>query len=455
MPTPLITRRINQLNWLESVDRSRGNRPMLRAEFVAELGRDVRLIDVRASEELIGNLGHLPGSYPVPLAEIHTIPELLGLDAPVVLVCDDGERSSAAALYLERVGMKMVAALLGGVRQWRDLGFSISRRTIVFDRRLDQQLATPPGQAITPDCRLTTEQVAWHVGQPGSVRWVKFAALMLHGKTACIDGRDDRGVIGTPGGDAGEFTLALAAVEQLSGVALDEARVAKLLEAWLDTFGRFYMHTDVNALNAMIKAFRADARIVPHLDGVFHPPEWRAFMRRPPVAVREALLEHLVNPQHVGCGHLRLSMQSSADYGLRREAADAFLRAFFLQRWGGTDEAEYVVLGGDHGEGAIMLVTLEEELYPHTKIPLISPAFEGLQMFVLHPQIAAQLRRFRAGFLVSELAELELDVGALGDLICALGKRQLDATVARLAAGLPVYEVRFDRSRAFTVTQVA
>jgi rhodanese-related sulfurtransferase len=454
MPTPQITRRINQLNWLDALDRSRGNRPMLRAEFVAELGRDARLIDVRKPEELTGNLGHLPGSCPVPLDGVHRVPELLGLEVPVVLVCDDGERSSAAALYLERLGMTMVAALLGGVRQWRDLGFSISRDPVVFERSLELQYATPPGQTIESGCRLTAEQVEWHVGQPGSVRWVKFAALMLHGKTACIDGRDDRGVIGTPGGDAGEFALALAAVEKLSGVALDEARIARLLEAWIDTFGRFYMHSDVNASNALIKAFRADERIIPHLEGVFHPPEWRAWMKKPPLAIRDAILEHFTTPSNMGCGHLRLSMLNSAEYELRSEALRAFLRAFFRLRWGGTDEAEYVVLGGEHGEGAVVQVTLDEQLYPHTKIPLISPAFEGLQIFVLHPQIAAHLRRFRAGFLVSELPELELNVDALGEVICALGKQQLEATAKRLAGGLPIYQVRFDRTRAFSVTRV-
>jgi rhodanese-related sulfurtransferase len=454
MPTSPITRRINRLNWLDALDRSRGNRPMLRAEFVAELGREARLIDVRSPEELTGNLGHLPGSCPVPLGGVHRVPELLGLESPVVLVCDDGERSSAAALYLERLGMTMVAALLGGVRQWRDLGFSISRDPVVLERALEPEFARPPGQVIESGCRLTAEQVEWHVGQPGSVRWIKFAALMLHGKTACIDGRDDRGVIGTPGGDAGEFALALAAVEKLSGIALADDQIARLLEAWLDTFGRFYMHSDVNATNALIKAFRSDDRVIPHLDGVFHPPEWRAWMRKPPLAVRDAVLEHLVNPAHVGCGHLRLSMLNPDVYEVRREVLESFLRAFFRQRWGGTDEAEFVMVGGDHGEGAIVQVTLDEQLYPHTKIPLISPAFEGLQMFVLHPQIAAHLRRFRAGFLVSELPELELNVDALADVICELGKRQLEATATRLAGGLPIYEVRFARTRAFSVTRV-
>ena len=455
MPTSSITSRMNALNWFEAIDRSRGRRPMLRAEFVAELGRAVQLIDVRAAEELNGNLGHLPGSCPVALAEIHRVYEILPRDAPVVLICDDGERSSVAALYLEQLGMTMVAALLGGVRQWRDLGFSISRRPVIFERRLEPPaLVEPPGGPILASTHLTAEQIEWHVGQPGSVRWVKSAALMLHGKTACIDGRDDRGVIGTPGGDAGEFALALAAVEKLSGVELKEDRIARLFEAWIDTFGRFYMHSDDHALHHLIEAMRADPRIAPQLEGVDTALDWRAFMRQPPAAIREAMLEHIVEPGNIGCGHLRLSMQHPGDFQVRTEALAAFFRAFFRQRWGGTEEAEYVVLGGDHGEGAVVQVTLEEQLYPHTRIPLISPAFEGLQIFVLHPQVATRLRRFRAGFLAAEFSELNLDIDTLADLLCSLGAEQLTAVASRLAAGLPMFEVRFDRERRFTVTAI-
>jgi hypothetical protein len=274
---------------------------------------------------------------------------------------------------------------------------------------------------------------------------------MMHGKSACIDGRDDHGVIGTPGGDAGEFVLGLAAVEQLTKVTLDDDRVASLLTHWVDTFGRFYLHTDTGATNRFILSMRADDPVVAHLGTTYEPHEWRAFMRRPPAAGRELILPHLMQPAHVGCGHLRLSMQHPESYGVRPELVQAFLRAFFRARWAGASELEYVVLGGDHGEGAVVEVVVEGELWPYTRIPLLSPSFEGMQMFVLHPQVSTYLRRQRAAFLAQELSDLGLDEQELAEVICELGVRQLGETASRLAGGLPIIEVRFDRRGDATV----
>lgn len=455
-PRPSITQRIRALNWKERVDRSVGGRPQLDPEFVAELGRDVRIIDLRDRDQLVGALGHIPGAIPVALTEVATIPATLGLDAPVVLVSSDSERSSRAALYLESLDMTQVAALRGGMRAWKEKGFAISRDEAIFGRRLGvESRSQPPGDPIAPGCKLSVDQIAWHVGQPGSVRWLKFAALMMHGKSACIDGRDDHGVIGTPGGDAGEFVLGLAAVEQLAGVALSDAEIQDLLVHWVDTFGRFYLHTDTSATNRFIMALRADPEVVPHLGSVYEAHEWRAYMRRPPVDARELILAHLLPPEHVGCGHLRLSMQHGDLYGARRGMLEGFLRAFFRMRWAGLTELEYVILGGDHGEGAVVEVTLEGELWPYTRIPLLSPAFEGMQMFVIHPQVSSYLRKQRAAFLASALPQLGLDQTELAARICELGQRQLVETASRLAGGLPIVEVHFDREGEFSVRERA
>ncbi len=450
-PRPSIRQRIRALDWKERVDRSVGGRPQLDPEFVAELGREALIIDLRDPHHLVGVLGHIPGSIPVPLNDVARIAAQLDPDARVILVSSDSERSSRAALYLESLDMNYVAALRGGMRAWKEKGFAISRDPAIFERRLDVEPARdPPGDPITAESRLSVEQVTWHVSQPGSIRWLKFAALMMHGKSACIDGRDDHGVIGTPGGDAGEFVLGLAAVEQVAGVALTDERIAALLIHWVDTFGRFYMHSDSGATNRVILALRADPEVVPHLGTVFEAHEWRAFMRRPPLASQELILRHLTPPDHVGCGHLRLSMQHPDRYGVRAELVEAFLRAFFRTRWAGATELEYVVLGGDHGEGAVVEVVVEGELWPYTRIPLLSPAFEGMQMFVIHPQVSTYLRRQRAAFLAAELSELDLDEPALAETMCRLGQQQLGETASRLAGGLPVIEVRFDRRGEFT-----
>src|SRR5262245_60517453 len=96
-----IQQRIRALDWKERVDRSVGGRPQLDPEFVAELGREARIVDLRDRDQLIGVLGHIPGSIPLALEDVHQIARLLDRDTRVVLVSSDSERSSRAALYLE------------------------------------------------------------------------------------------------------------------------------------------------------------------------------------------------------------------------------------------------------------------------------------------------------------------------------------------------------------------
>jgi hypothetical protein len=49
-------------------------------------------------------------------------------------------------------------------------------------------------------------------------------------------------------------------------------------------------------------------------------------------------------------------------YGVRSGLVPQVLRAFWTTRWKGAPEPEYVVLGGSHGEGAVVNVTLDEKL---------------------------------------------------------------------------------------------
>lgn len=75
----------------------------------------------------------------------------------------------------------------------------------------------------------------------------KAAKLLLHGTQACVDGRDAHAIIGTPGGDAGELVLALAAAEQLGRRAFSAEAVERVFADYLDASGHFYLHTDFHA----------------------------------------------------------------------------------------------------------------------------------------------------------------------------------------------------------------
>jgi rhodanese-related sulfurtransferase len=443
--------RLLRLSWQQAARRDPSGSTTLPATFVAEQGQLVRILDVRDEDELTGPLGHIPQVTHVPLARLGTVPEVLARDTFVVVVSGRGERAAVAARYLESLGMGRVAALEGGMTAWKALGFTTVRTTTTYRRTL---VVLAPGMGrdgrplpvVATKGALTVEQVQEHIGDGTSVRWMKLAAFLLHGKRSCVDGRDDHGVIGTPGGDAGELLLGLAAAERVRGRPFTRADVVRLLEQHIDTFGRFYMHSDTHAMNRLIvDGFRKDDRIVPFLGSVFEPAEWRAWMAKPPPAVRGHLLEHLCRPENIGCGHLRFAMSDESAYGVRGELARMFLAAVHELRWAGTPEIDLVVLGGDHVEGAVASVVVDGDLHSYTRVPLVSPMVAGTQMFVNHPQVTTFLRREQAAQLTEVGAVSPGDEAALGEAITTLGAQQAGATLHRLARDLPVFELRFDR----------
>jgi rhodanese-related sulfurtransferase len=447
--------RLFRLNWVDALYRSPRGVPLLSVPFVAGLGRAVHFIDVRTPEELIGPLGHIPGSTWVPLERAATIADRLSPFTPVVLVSRGGERASDVALELERRGMRLVAAIDGGMAAWKAMGNSMSRRATILERK-DVMRAEEPWPSGTERTLLDEEKLHAHIGDPLSVRFVKMAALLLHSRQSCVDGRDDAGVIGTPGGDAGELLLALAAAEKLSGHTFTDADVKTLLHKRIDVFGRFYLHSDLSTLNTLIGSLRKDSRLDDTLKGVFDALEWRRFWKNPPQESREVLLEHLLKPDHIGCGHLKLSAKESEAYGARPALVLAFFRAFFELRWEGVDDAEFVPLAGGHQEGAVVNVRIAGHLRPYSLVPLVSPYCGGTQMFVNHPQVADFFRQELVGFLVEqECAPLRgLDEGALLDEVRALGTRQMAATLSRLAKGLPIFDVTFAGEQGVVVARV-
>jgi len=452
------TERLFRVNWVDALYRSPKGVPLHDVPFVAGLGRAVHFIDVRTEGELTGPLGHIPGSSWVPLENAESIADRLSPFTPIVLLSRGGERAGDLALELEKLGMRLVSSLDGGVHAWKAMGYFTSRDPGILAKK-DVLRREEPWPVVDVRVHLDEETLGEALGDPLSTRFVKMAALLLHSRQSCVDGRDDAGVIGTPGGDAGELLLALAAIEKLSGQTISDDDVKTILHRRIDVFGRFYLHSDVGTLNTLIATMRKDARLDETIANVRETFEWRRFWRSPPHDVRHILMEHLLVPDHVGCGHIKLSMKESGDYGARAELGRALLRAFFELRWEGVDDAEYVPLGGGHQEGAVVNVRVAGELRPHTFVPLVSPWCGGSQMFVNHPQVADFFRQELVAFLTSNDLRAAckslpvVDEAALLATVRALGTQQLMATLSRLAKGLPIFDVTFTGPGEVTVAR--
>jgi rhodanese-related sulfurtransferase len=457
-PTATIIERIRRAYFTGHRWRSDGGAPLVSAEFVAELGRRGRIIDVRTEAELRGPLGYIPGVTWVPAERIAEVAARLPSTAFVVLVSRGGGRARKLAQYLEVLGMHFVAALDGGMRDWRNKGFVTRRDEGVFARAVDTLEPHEHADDGPAPATLTRDDVVAHVGDPGAVRWVKLAAMVVSGKLACVDGRDDRGIIGTPGGNAGEFLLALGALEIATGTQVDADHVPELLAAYIDASGRFYMHSDSHALQALIARLQADPSVV-HLLPPDVPEDWRRFTAAPPAAVRPVLLELLTTPMYIGCGHLRRTLLHPDRYGVRPELTRAFLRAIWELYWAGSTDIAIPVLSGDHSEGAVVNVLLDDvELSAFSRAPMVSPSTPHGQLFLNTPQVATFLREAAVSFMLRHPEWVPLRAGQTAryrDAIASLAAQQAAETLGALAQGLPVYEVRFHDEERFTVTEVA
>ena len=159
----------------------------------------------------------------------------------------------------------------------------------------------------------------------------------------------------------------------------------------------------------------------------------------------------------MGCGHLKLAMTNPDDYDVRPAIIEEFFRAFYTQLWEGAPDLEWVVLGGEHKEGAVVNVTLEGDLWPFSLIPMVAPSIGGVQMFVNHPEVVTYFRTQTSQFFSSTATNLlpvgKGDASKLAEIVPELGGSQALATLKALAAGLPLFAVRFGAEGAAEVSE--
>src|SRR6266480_2479617 len=90
-------------------------------------GEKFVLVDVREESEWAKD--HLPGAVHLGKGVIERDVEqrVPDLNAPVVLYCGGGYRSALAADNLQQMGYRNVFSVDGGIREWRERGFPLSK----------------------------------------------------------------------------------------------------------------------------------------------------------------------------------------------------------------------------------------------------------------------------------------------------------------------------------------
>jgi hypothetical protein len=80
--------------------------------------------------------------------------------------------------------MPFVGSMVGGIVAWRYLGYATTRDAAILARR---DVVRPHVELPAHHGLLSLADVEAHVGDPASVRWMKLAAILLHGRQSCVD----------------------------------------------------------------------------------------------------------------------------------------------------------------------------------------------------------------------------------------------------------------------------
>ncbi len=288
---------------------------------------------------------------------------------------------------------------------------------------------------------MTEAELAAHFARmQAQVSHASLPQLLAEQALHCVDGRNPTCVVSGPGGNAGVFLLMLAALEATMKRPLSASGVDRLFRDYLDRFGHFYMHTDQLSLEALEHTLQTQpglsALCCPYdavEDLIFHPS----------LAQRETLLRLLIQPEHVGCGHLQSMLRHPHEYGVRPVLTRSFFAAFFNALWRGDDRVVYEALESDHRERAVVNV-IAKRMDGDMTLPRHCPLFEETQVFLNFPQATDFLLRSHEAFLREKGVLPDTEAETFASMQKQLAERHLLTTLHHLAPGLPVYNVIID-----------
>src|SRR3989339_525375 len=162
----------------------------------------------------------------------------------------------------------------------------------------------------------TSQEVLEHLQNPDNVKWERAGDLLGKLYGSCVDGREDGHIVGNPGGDIAILAEAVIANARIVGKELTLIELSRAFGWYLEVVGSVYMHTDHHALLHLGKSLQGDPRIgrkFANVDDVLK------FVQNPEPKQQLRLLDHLLEPNNIGCGHLKLMLQDPAAYGMSRK----------------------------------------------------------------------------------------------------------------------------------------
>jgi hypothetical protein len=260
----------------------------------------------------------------------------------------------------------------------------------------------------------------------------------------CLDDRLTGPSLSTPGGELGEFIIAVSTYLEETGSQPTQDMVDSFMLKYLQSLPpeRPLVHC-------------TDERAIRHLEAEL--PMENLDLQRPPLQfIRAAgLLDKLTEAENHGDSHIRLMLKSPDWFQLDERLVPMVLRSFYTSLWQQNEEEnsplhqsprlQLVVLRGEPSPQAFLEVSSGELCYQGGYAPLLVPRDGRHSLFISHFDAVSMRREELAGFF-SNLAQAtpqKLDREKFHQRLDRHGWLALETTGSRIAAGLPFFSISY------------
>lgn len=243
----------------------------------------------------------------------------------------------------------------------------------------------------------------------------------------CKDSRGDEANFGAPGGDFGEFLLALDCYSSISKIDFD---IEMIFERWLDERCSkerpFYLHTDRPALTRLFQSIGKEEE-VNDLNDLKSKELQEKFIK-----------EFGKSSNFQGCGHLRLILEDQKSYEIDTKLFESLSAAFFKKYFYGDERLQFKIYETVQNGRALAVIYGSADLKEESI--LATQTVGDDQVFILNQHAVSN---YRKQFLVPFFCSLNRSISAetMYEKMEEKGWRNAMLSANKLAGGKPIYRV--------------
>jgi len=254
---------------------------------------------------------------------------------------------------------------------------------------------------------------------------------------SCLDGRSNTPIIGTPGGDAGEFILALMVYEDLlgGGRKLSQDIVDLFFTKYLQIMKqpKFIMCTDDSSISHIEKDLATEGI------NILNPRQ----------NIMQDILNTAIKAENIGDLHLKMMLKYPYQFSIRKEIFEMFIVSFYNVLWNKNSDIskklELRILSGNHDENAFIEVRSEEACQRAKLAPLFSSKYhKNNNMVFINHLDASEIRRYQlAKYFADKVNHHQdsVDEKVMYGRLKHHGLIALEITGSYIAKGLPFYTI--------------